>query len=259
MPSDHPHLGEGTPAPETAPPEMRGAPLHRHPTADREVGPPDPDAYLLDDGPSIYLRFVKPTLDRLVALLLLVLLAPVLLASMLAVRISLGPGILFRQQRVGLHGRLFTTYKLRTMRHDRRDDEGDLRALREGAWDGVDRRRTHKHPLDPRLTRVGEWLRKLSLDEIPQLFNILKGDMAVVGPRPELPMIVERHYAPWQHRRHAVKPGLTGLWQVSERGNGMMHEHIDVDLDYVDRVGPLTDLRILLATPYAVLGPRKGF
>jgi lipopolysaccharide/colanic/teichoic acid biosynthesis glycosyltransferase len=211
-------------------------------------------------SPAWYLRLVKPLFDRAVALLLLVLLSPVLLTAMLAVRISLGPGVFFVQQRMGLGGTVFSTYKLRTMDHDRRDTtDADLRAFSDGRWDGVERRVTHKSAHDPRLNRVGVLLRTFSLDEIPQLFNILKGDMSLVGPRPEIPAVVDRHYEAWMHRRHVVKPGLTGLWQISERGNGMMHEHVDVDLDYVDSIGLWTDLRIILATPYAALGPRRGF
>ncbi len=210
--------------------------------------------------PAWYLQVVKPVLDRLVGLVILILAAPLLLASMLAVRLTLGPGVFFVQQRVGRAGRIFSTYKLRTMSHDRRETtDADLKAFADGRWDGSERRRTHKHANDPRLNRVGVLLRTFSLDEIPQLFNIIKGDMSLVGPRPEIPAVVDKHYEHWMHRRHAVKPGLTGLWQVSERGNGMMHEHVDVDLDYVDSVGLWTDLRILLATPYAALGPRRGF
>lgn len=178
---------------------------------------------------------------------------------MLAVRVTLGQKLFFVQQRVGLNGKTFSTYKLRTMAHDRRTTRAaDLDAYAQGG-DGIERRVTHKSAVDPRVGNVGRLLRTFSIDEIPQLFNVLKGDMSLVGPRPELPMVVDKHYQPWMHRRHVVKPGLTGLWQVSERGNGMMHEHVDVDLDYVDSIGWLTDMRILLATPYAVLGPRRGY
>ena len=207
-----------------------------------------------------YVSVVKPTFDRLVALVLLVVLAPVLLVGMIAVRVSLGRQVFFVQQRVGLGGDIFSTYKLRTMDHDRREtSEGDIEAFKDGLWDGIERRSTHKSEQDPRLNKVGRWLRTFSIDEIPQLFNIMVGDMSLVGPRPELPGVVDKHYEPWMHRRHVVKPGLTGLWQVSERGNGMMHEHVDVDIDYVDSIGFMSDMRILLATPYAALGPRRGF
>lgn len=209
---------------------------------------------------TLYVRAVKPVMDRVFAAGLMLVLGPVLLAGMLAVRLTLGKKLFFVQQRVGLSGRIFSTYKLRTMAHDRRaTTAADLHAHAQGRWDGIERRVTHKSAVDPRMNNVGRLLRTFSVDEIPQLFNVLKGDMSLVGPRPELPMVVDRHYQPWMHRRHVVKPGLTGLWQVSERGNGMMHEHVDVDLDYVDSIGFGTDLRILLATPYAALGPRRGY
>ncbi|CAN5857225.1 N/A [soil metagenome] len=209
---------------------------------------------------SAYARWVKPVMDRGIALILLVVLGPVLLLGMLAVRLTLGRRLFFVQERVGRGGKEFSTYKLRTMAHDRRTTStADLQAHARGRWDGIERRITHKSQTDPRMNKVGRLLRTFSVDEIPQLFNVLKGDMSLVGPRPELPMVVEKHYEPWMHRRHVVKPGMTGLWQVSERGNGMMHEHVDVDLDYVDSMGLLTDLRILLATPHAALGPRRGY
>lgn len=216
-------------------------------------------AYAPLTSPAWYLRLVKPMFDRTVGLVLMVISLPLLLLGMLAVRVTLGPGVFFVQQRVGLDGRIFSTFKLRTMGHDRRaTSDADLEAFSAGMWDGFERRVTHKSASDPRLNRVGRLLRTFSIDEIPQLFNIVRGDMSLVGPRPEIPGVVARHYQPWMHRRHVVKPGLTGLWQVSERGNGMMHEHVDVDLDYVDTIGLWTDLRILLLTPYTVVA-RRGY
>ena len=227
-----------TPAPEPAPLEV--------PPAGPSVG-------------GVYVEVVKPLLDRAMAAALLLLTLPVLLGGMLAVRLSMGPGVFFRQRRVGKDGRLFTVYKLRTMGHDRRSTSAkDLEAYAAGRWDGVERRRTHKTEADPRHTDVGRLLRKLSVDELPQLVNVLRGEMSLVGPRPELPGVVERHYEPWMHRRHAVRPGVTGLWQISMRGEGDMHEHVDVDLDYVDTISFTEDLRILLLTPFAALGKQKG-
>jgi lipopolysaccharide/colanic/teichoic acid biosynthesis glycosyltransferase len=100
-------------------------------------------------------------------------------------------------------------------------------------------------------------LRRYSLDELPQLWNVVRGELSLVGPRPELVAIVNR-YEPWQHARHAVKPGMTGLWQVTERGNGFMHEHTDVDLRYLKVVSLWTDLKIMLLTIPVVLGLRRG-
>jgi len=105
--------------------------------------------------------------------------------------------------------------------------------------------------------RVGALMRAFHLDELPQLWNVIKGDMSLVGPRPELPQIVER-YAEWQHRRHVVKPGLTGLWQVSELNGHPMHECTEVDLEYLSTMGLGTDLSILIRTPVAVLR-RHGY
>ena len=196
-----------------------------------------------------YVRYVKPVVDRVGGLVLLVLALPVLLVVAVLVRVSLGPGVVFSQDRVGQGGTVFQIYKFRTMRPSRRREHQP--------FDGEDRRRTHKHPEDPRLSAVGRILRRLSLDELPQLFNVVKGDMSLVGPRPELVMIVAG-YEPWQHRRHSVKPGLTGLWQVSARERPM-HEATDVDLEYVDAISFLTDVRILLRTIPAALGRKKGW
>jgi len=198
---------------------------------------------------STYERYLKPCLDRLIALLVLVLAAPVLVATALAVLVSLGRPVLYRQTRVGLHGRPFMMLKFRTMKPDRRQTQHP--------YSGPERRFTHKTLADPRHTPIGRCLREYSLDELPQLWNVLRGDLSLVGPRPELSLIVE-HYEPWQHARHAVKPGLTGLWQITERGNGLMHEHTEVDLRYLRTLSLGTDLKILLLTLPAILGMRRG-
>lgn len=208
-----------------------------------------PDAVRATPKPGPYRRFVKPVLDRVAGMVLSVLLAPLLGVLALLVRIRLGPPAIFRQRRVGLEGREFTVYKLRTMDIDRRREQRPI--LHE------DRRRTHKTTADPRHTRLGRTLRKWSLDELPQVWNLARGEMSLVGPRPELPSIVSE-YEPWQHRRHEVRPGITGLWQISARGEIPMHEATDVDIAYVDAVTFLGDLRIILRSPAAVLGRRKG-
>jgi lipopolysaccharide/colanic/teichoic acid biosynthesis glycosyltransferase len=181
------------------------------------------------------------------AALLLVCL-PVLLLIAAAIRVTLGRGVLYRQERVGLGGRRFRIYKFRTMAHDRR--RHDLRFV------GEDRRLTHKHPNDPRHTTLGRLLRKTSLDELPQLFNVLRGDMSLVGPRPELPAVVEQ-YLPLHHRRHAVKPGITGSWQVSPYRDQPIAKAIGLDLEYVDTVTFATDCRLLCRTVPAVLSRRS--
>ena len=196
-------------------------------------------------GADGYARYGKRALDLVLSVAALIILAPVLLLVGAVVALSMGRPVLFRQARVGHGGTIFTVLKFRTMRPDRRTDTP-------GAWDGVDRRLTHKTTHDPRHTAVGRVLRMLSLDELPQLCNVVRGDMSVVGPRPELVHVVDR-YQPWQHVRHQVRPGLTGLWQVSSRGSTPMHEATHLDLRYIAQLSLATDLTILLKTPAAVL------
>jgi lipopolysaccharide/colanic/teichoic acid biosynthesis glycosyltransferase len=210
----------------------------------------DPDVVLSDATQGTYVRTVKPVFDRVVAALLLLGLAPVIAALALAVGISMGRPVIFRQQRVGLGGELFTLWKFRTMRPDRRTSTVP--------YDGPERRLRHKTEHDPRVTPVGAFLRKWSLDEIPQLVNVVAGDMSLVGPRPELPHIVDR-YDDWQHQRHVVRPGLTGLWQISERGSLPLHECTERDLEYLDTMSFANDLRILVRTPLAAMGAMRGF
>jgi len=197
-----------------------------------------------------YERFVKPVVDRVAGVVLTVLTLPIVVVVGVAVAVSMGRPVLFRQRRVGRFGYEFLVVKFRTMGPDRR-----LASPADGR--DSERRVNHKSSDDPRHTSVGRFLRKWSLDEIPQFWNVAAGDMSLVGPRPELPSIVDR-YEPWQHRRHEVKPGLTGLWQVSARGSGPMHEATDIDVAYVDNVTFANDLKILLQTPAATLGTQKG-
>ena len=211
-----------------------------------------PFANLLPYAPSgtVYERLVKPVVDRLVGVTFLLLTLPVLALVAIVVRARMGQGVIFKQERVGLGGRRFLVYKFRTMRHDRRHRSQPVAV--------PDRRKTHKHEQDPRVTALGRFLRKWSLDELPQLWNVVRGDMSLIGPRPELVSIVERYDA-WQHARHSVKPGLTGLWQVTARGDGLMHEHTHIDLAYASRVSLRSDCKILLLTIPALLGRRTGF
>jgi lipopolysaccharide/colanic/teichoic acid biosynthesis glycosyltransferase len=200
-----------------------------------------------------YERLVKPVVDVLIALMCLMLLLPLLAAVAFVVRVALGPGIIYRQVRIGRHGRRFTVYKFRTMLPDRRAPEGQLRV----AWVGEERRVSHKRADDPRHTPTGRFLRKCSLDELPQLFNVLKGEMSLVGPRPELVSVVER-YESWQQRRHDVKPGLTGLWQVSARGTVEMNDATAIDLEYIDHLSLMTDLKIIGRTLPVLVTKQNG-
>jgi lipopolysaccharide/colanic/teichoic acid biosynthesis glycosyltransferase len=205
--------------------------------------------YVVGAPSGFYVDVVKPMFDRITGAICLLLAMPVMIACAIAVRVSVGKGIFFSQERVGRDGSVFKIYKFRTMHHDRR-------GAQTSQYDGPERRRTHKHPDDPRLTAVGRFLRTWSLDELPQLWNVVRGDMSIVGPRPELVSVVER-YADWEHARHRVKPGLTGLWQVSARGGGRpMHEAVAIDLQYVARLSAWLDLRILVRTPIGLFTNR---
>ena len=216
--------------------------------------------YIVSAPAGAYVRWVKPTIDRAFAATVLLLVLPIFIACAIAVRINLGSPIFFTQVRVGHNGKRFKVYKFRTMKQDRRDralhPEEEL-VVHDG-FVGQDRRKTHKSAADPRLTGVGRFLRKWSLDELPQLWNVVRGDMSIIGPRPELPEIVGK-YNDWEHARHMVRPGLTGLWQVSARGEGRpMHEHVGVDIEYVAGISARLDLRIIVRTPIALL-TNRGF
>jgi lipopolysaccharide/colanic/teichoic acid biosynthesis glycosyltransferase len=202
--------------------------------------------------------------DIVVAGLMIVLLAPVLIAVAIAVRLdSPGPS-LFRQRRVGYGEREFTLFKFRSMRLDA-DPRGHreyVTALINGngnengsAPDGG-RENLYKLAVDDRITPVGRWIRKWSLDELPQLFNVFSGDMTLVGPRPAIPYEVAE-YPSWYLERFSVKPGLTGLWQVSGRSERTYEEMVRLDIEYAERRSVRLDFSILAKTPWVVVS-RKG-
>jgi len=196
-------------------------------------------------------RLMKGLLDRGVAFVSLTLLSPLLLGLALAVRLtSKGPAI-FKQIRVGVDGREFTMFKFRSMYVDAEARLTEVLALNDREDDHM-----FKAKDDPRITRVGKFLRKWSLDEVPQLLNVLNGTMSLVGPRPPLPREVAR-YADDVHRRLMVKPGLTGLWQVSGRSDLPTDEAVRLDLRYVENWSLAMDLIILWRTVFAVL-KREG-
>lgn len=172
--------------------------------------------------------FLKRVFDFVVAVFLVIVLSPVMLVVALLVRIKLGSPVLFKQQRPGLHGKPFTLLKFRTMT-DERDANGELL------------------PDDVRLTSFGKTLRRYSLDELPQLFNVIKGDMSLVGPRPLLMEYLE-YYTPEQARRHEVKPGITGWAQVNGRNAISWEEKFALDVWYVDNWSFVLDLKILWLT-----------
>jgi len=194
--------------------------------------------------------FLKRVIDIGVAGVGLVVLAPLLLLVAAAIKLGSRGPVLFSQVRCGLNGRRFMLYKFRTMVQDaeaRREEVAHLNEV-----DGP----VFKSRRDPRVTAVGRVLRRLSLDELPQLINVLRGDMSLVGPRPPLPEEVE-HYERWQRRRLSMKPGLTGLWQVSGRAElGDFNQWIALDLAYIDNWSLWLDLKILLKTIPAVFSTR---
>ena len=188
----------------------------------------------------------KRSLDVALSALILMLGLPAVGVIALAIKVSSNGSVLFRQTRCGLNGRIFTLYKFRTMVEGAEEQRLDLLHLNE--MNGP----VFKLKSDPRVTGFGRFLRKFSLDELPQLWNVLRGDMSLVGPRPPIPEEVA-HYQRWQRRRLAMKPGLTCLWQISGRNQVDFDRWMQLDLEYIDSWTPLLDLKILLKTIPAVL------
>lgn len=188
----------------------------------------------------------KRIFDVTMASLILLAVSPILIAAMIAIRVTSGSGVIFRQDRVGKHGELFTVYKLRTMVKDAESMLSELQDQNEA--DGP----LFKMTNDPRITRVGGFLRKSSIDELPQLWNVIKGDMSLVGPRPALPHEAEQ----WNdelRERLRVQPGITGNWQVSGRFTTSFEDYQRLDLYYVDNWSFVTDMVILAKTLPAIL------
>ena len=185
----------------------------------------------------VYEKFIKRPIDFVLSCAAMVVLSPIMLITAVLVRIKLGKPVIFRQERPGLNEKVFSMYKFRTMT-DKRDEKGELL------------------PDEERLTPFGAALRKTSLDELPELLNIVKGDMAIVGPRPLLVRYLPR-YNKHQARRHEVRPGFTGLAQIHGRNSISWEEKFDWDVKYVDNVTFLGDLKIIFETVGVVLG-RKG-
>jgi exopolysaccharide biosynthesis polyprenyl glycosylphosphotransferase len=195
-------------------------------------------------------RLAKRVFDVTVSSVTLVLTTPLMLLLAILVKVDSPGSVLFKQERIGENGQHFDMYKFRSMVQDaekrsdeviRRDEHGRL---------------IYKRRNDPRVTRIGKIIRRLSLDELPQLFNVLRGEMSLVGPRPELPWVVEE-YEPWQYQRFAVPQGITGWWQVNGRSEKPMHMHTEEDLYYIKNYSLLLDVLILWKTLGTVL-KRKG-
>lgn len=193
-------------------------------------------------------RAMKRAMDIALAATGLVLSAPLMALVAVLIRWDSPGPILFRQVRVGRDGRLFTLYKFRSMRVGAEEEKARLQALNEATGP------LFKIRDDPRLTRVGRLLRRLSIDELPQLWNVLRGDMSLVGPRPPVPSEVEQ-YQPWHRKRLAIDPGMTGLWQVSGRSELTFDEMVMLDLYYAENWSLWLDFKIILRTiPTVILG-----
>ncbi len=188
-------------------------------------------------------RRARRAFDSAFATILLMIAAPIVAFAALCIVLEDGGPILFKQRRAGRFERLFVIYKLRTMRID---DCGDRPK-------GLDNS-------DPRVTRVGRILRKTSIDELPQLINVIRGEMSLVGPRPEMPLMIAS-YERWQHMRHLVTPGLTCIWQTTSRSNIPLHrpEATAMDLDYIRTASPKLDGFLIVQTVVSVLRPKGAF
>jgi exopolysaccharide biosynthesis polyprenyl glycosylphosphotransferase len=192
----------------------------------------------------------KRAFDLVVGFFALILALPLMALVALMVYLEDGSPVIFRQKRVGKDGRLFEMFKFRTMVRNAEDLRIQLQR--------EDMHLTHKSKDDPRITRVGRVLRRFSLDELPQLFNVLNGTMSLVGPRPEIPYLAEK-YEPWQWKRFTILPGMTGWWQVNSRNAQPMQLHIEYDLYYIQNYSLWLDLQIIFRTIWVVLIGRGSY
>ncbi len=206
-------------------------------------------------------RFTKRLFDVVMAAAALAVAAPFLLLIAIIIRVdSRGPA-LYRQRRLGKNRRPFTMFKLRTMRQDA-DDSLHREAVKRAA-DGVrtelsDGTLVFKSPEDPRITRVGKFLRASCIDELPQLFNVLRAEMSIVGPRPALEYELA-HYKDWHHQRFAVRPGLTGLWQVHRASAEDLDDMLSLDVEYSTSTTTWNDLKLIAMTIPAIVRERGVF
>jgi exopolysaccharide biosynthesis polyprenyl glycosylphosphotransferase len=227
---------------------MPVAPVERALTTGRLESIDGVGVYSLANGPDRAVGlFLKRVLDIVAGACLLIAASPVLAALAIAIKADSSGPVLFRQERVGLHGRIFHVVKFRSMCSDAEDKLDDLRAHNEI--------RGHAFKLrdDPRITGVGRFLRRSSLDELPQLWNVVRGQMSLVGPRPPLPAEVAK-YDIWHRRRLSMKPGMTGLWQVGARHSAEFDHWVEQDLEYIDSWSLWLDFKIMARTVPAVLG-----
>jgi exopolysaccharide biosynthesis polyprenyl glycosylphosphotransferase len=205
-------------------------------------------------------RFEKRFFDILIASIMLVIFSPVLLILAVLIKIDSPGPVIYRQRRIGENGKPFIMYKLRSMRADADSyvhQDYVTRLIKENLDPGQleNGHPTLKMEHDPRITRVGRFIRKTSLDELPQFYNVVRGEMSLVGPRPSLPYELEQ-YQGWHKRRLEGLPGITGLWQVRGRNRVSFDEMVRMDLEYINNQSIWMDLRILFQTPWAVLSAR---
>jgi exopolysaccharide biosynthesis polyprenyl glycosylphosphotransferase len=193
-----------------------------------------------------YQRMTKRAFDIFLGLIALMLALPLIAIAALLILIEDGRPVIFSHKRVGENGRLFNMLKLRTMVRNAEQFQGQVQKF------DADGNVIHKSKDDPRVTKVGRVLRRFSLDELPQFLNVVRGDMSLVGPRPELPYLVEK-YQPWQRKRFVVPPGVTGWWQVNGRGDRPMHLNTEDDLYYIQNYSIFFDIQILLKTVWVVI------
>jgi lipopolysaccharide/colanic/teichoic acid biosynthesis glycosyltransferase len=202
-------------------------------------------------------RWWKGLLDRLLAFIAIVVSSPLLLLIAIGIRLDTAGSAIFRRQQVGENGREFTAYKFRTMYINNDDHEYKTyitKYVLENAPYTIDKegKPVYKVINDPRVTRFGAILRKTNLDELPQLFNVLKGEMSLVGPRPDIPFAVAM-YKNWHRKRLNAKPGITGLWQVCRRKSLPFEGMVRLDIDYIKRQSLFLDIKILLLTIGTIL------
>jgi len=196
---------------------------------------------------NIFDRLIKRAFDIVVASLLLIVSLPFALVVIGLIKLTSKGSVFYTSQRMGEGGRIFNMVKFRTMVADADQQEADLLAADASTL------AVNKQPNDPRVTPIGRFLRRISMDELPQLFNVIKGDMSLVGPRPELPWLVDR-YEPWQYQRFTVPQGMTGWWQVKNRANQQEYNvRVEDDLYYIHNYSFLLDLRILFLTMGAII------
>lgn len=197
-------------------------------------------------------RRVKRAFDLVVSAILLIIGLPLVAIIAVAIRLDSPGPVIHRQQRVGENGMVFWMYKFRSMIQGAEKQEASMTRVVQGKL------LLDKHPDDPRLTRVGKFLRRTSLDEFPQLFNVFHGEMSLVGPRPELPWLVEQ-YEPWQWQRFTVPQGVTGWWQVNGRHDQPMYRHTEEDMFYIQHYSLLLDIQILWRTVGAVIKGKGAY